>query len=64
MELEQTKKIESLLLGADHWSDLEPMLDEDDLALLRIELDNVRPRRVARTGSARMAGNDATRLAA
>lgn len=64
MEREQKEHIESLLGGSSQASDLETMLDDDDIALLRLELDRVRASRVARRGSERTMGARPVRLVA
>jgi hypothetical protein len=63
MEREQQEFIQSLLGGSSDTSDLESMLDEDDIALLRLELDRARSGRAARRGSERSMGARPVRLA-
>jgi hypothetical protein len=48
MDRESWKRVDELLGGDGHWTELESGLSDDDLELLRVELDQVslrRPRR-------------------
>ena len=47
MDREHRERIDHLLTGQGHWTEIEEVLDDDDLALLRVELDQPWPRRAA-----------------